>query len=346
MKPVYLFIASILLAACQPEAPASESEQATTSAAIPVRAAEVKAAPADYTIRAVGLVVAEEEARPAFKIGGVIDRIFVEEGDRVRRGQVLARLNLTEINAQVEQTKVGLAKAQRDLERARNLFADSVATLEQVQDAETALEVAEENVEMASFNQDFATVRAPFSGKVIRKLMNEGEVTGPGSPVLALLNTDKSNYVVQAGLSDRDWASLQVGDPVTIRLDAYPEQTFRGSVSQLADVGNPQSGTFDVECRFEEPPPRLAVGLVANLVLHPATDSLLSIPIDALIESSSDSAHVFVLQQDGSVYRQTVLVGRLHTDRIAIHAGLRAGDTVITTGAPYLKSGNRVRIIQ
>ncbi|MDV7400678.1 hypothetical protein RZS08_55190, partial [Arthrospira platensis SPKY1] len=98
-------------------------------------------------------------------------------------------LDLTEIEAQVRQAKEGLDKARRDLQRAQNLYADSIATLEQVQNATTAVEVATQSVEIAEFNRQFSEIRAPFAGKVVAKLLNEGEVTGPGTPVFYLIAT-------------------------------------------------------------------------------------------------------------------------------------------------------------
>jgi RND family efflux transporter MFP subunit len=169
-----------------------------------------------------GIVTSRSEQRLSFKTGGIIRRIYADEGDQVRAGQLLAELDKTEIDAQVQQTREGLAKAERDLARVQGLFRDSSATLELLQNATTARDVAAETVRIAAFNQKFSEIRAGKSGKIIKKLSNEGELTGPGMPVLVLFETGPEDWVVRVAVSDRDWARLTVGTPASIRLDAWP----------------------------------------------------------------------------------------------------------------------------
>ena len=157
------------LVACSPSHPAS----ATSAAADPPRntvvvqvAAVTKRSFASNIIIS-GTIGSETEARLSFKTGGIIDSMKVRDGDQVRKGQLLATLNPTEINAQVEQAKEGLDKAQRDLTRAKDLFSQGVATQEQLDNATTAFSVAQ-TMEIASFNQSRSEIFAPASGVVLR----------------------------------------------------------------------------------------------------------------------------------------------------------------------------------
>src|SRR5690606_13381446 len=111
--------------------------------ATPVRVAEAQSGPAVPPIRTNGVVANEDEFRLSFKVGGIIESIRVNEGERVRRGQTLAVIEQTEIDAQVEQARQAHAKAKRDLERGRRLYEDSVISLEQLQDLETQTAVAQ-----------------------------------------------------------------------------------------------------------------------------------------------------------------------------------------------------------
>jgi len=343
----YLMAITLFLSGCSAGAPPEQTHKSSgTESLIPVRTAPVERQDVIVPIYTSGTVTTENDARPAFKTGGVISRILVKEGDQVRQGQLLATLDLTEINAQVQQAVAAVAKSQRDLQRINNLHADSVATLEQVQDASTGLTIAEQSLEMARFNQSYSEIRAPFSGKVVRQLMNEGEVAGPGNPVFYLLSNARQDWVVTAGLSDRDWARLQVGDRAEIRLDAYPDQQFPARVSQLADVGNPLSGTFDAEFTFTGPTPRLAVGLIASVTVFPRQNGpQTTIPVDALVESNGKDAVVYILNGDSCVHRVTVTVGQLYQDRAIVLSGLEDAAAVVTTGAPYLEEGRRVRVV-
>lgn len=335
-----------ILAACGKK-DHSEGNKTAPDTSIPVKVVEVSSEVISVPVQVSGIVSASNEARPAFKTGGIIARILVEEGAYVKQGQLLATLNLTEINAQVQQANEAVAKSKRDLDRAKNLYADSVATLEQVQDATTGLSVAEQSLQIARYNQSYSEIRSPISGKVVKKLMNQGEVVGPGTPVFYILSDAQADWVVKSGLVDRDWARLKLGDRAEVRLDAYPNRTFTAKVSQLADIGNPQSGTFDAEFAFAGTMPRLAVGLIASLNIFPKNEGNHPIvPIDALVESDGNSAVVYVLQADNSVKRTPVTLGQIFENKAIIASGLQAGSRVVTSGAPYLEDGSKVKVIE
>lgn len=342
-----LVLSLLILAACGKKEHSAETNKPAPDTSIPVKVVDVSSEVISVPVQVSGIVSASNEARPAFKTGGIIARILVEEGAFVRQGQLLATLNLTEINAQVQQANEAVGKSKRDLTRAKNLYADSVATLEQVQDATTGLSVAEQNLQIARYNQSYSEIRSPISGKVVKKLMNQGEVVGPGTPVFYILGSAQADWVVKSGLVDRDWARLKLGDRAEVKLDAYPNRNFTAKVSQLADVGNPQSGTFDAEFAFTGTMPRLAVGLIASLNIYPKEDGAHPIvPIDALVESSGTKAFVYVLQSDNTVKRTEVSIGQIFENKAIIAAGLTAGSQVVTSGAPYLEDGSKVKVIQ
>ena len=128
--------------------------------AIPVRVTTVRdsVSASAGALTVTGTLAGKEEVSLAFKIGGVIERIAVDPGHRVRAGQVLATLRATEIASQVASAQEGRRKAERDLARVTELYADSVATLEQLQDARTALALASNSVRIAQFNADYAVI--------------------------------------------------------------------------------------------------------------------------------------------------------------------------------------------
>ena len=346
MHHLILGLVLLMFTACGKKEKTSEETKSAPDTAIPVRVVSISSEVVSIPVQVSGVVSASNEARPAFKTGGVIARILVEEGAHVRKGQLLATLNLTEINAQVQQAAEAVAKSKRDLTRAKNLYADSVATLEQVQDATTGLSLAEQSFQIAQYNQSYSEIRSPISGKVVKKLMNQGEVVGPGTPVFYILGDGQADWVIKSGLVDRDWARLRLGDRAEVHLDAYPDRTFAAKVSQLADVGNPQSGTFDAEFAFTGSMPRLAVGLIGSLNIYPKEDAAHPIvPIDALVESNGNSAVVYVLQADNTVKRTAVRVGQIFENKAIISSGLSTDSKVVTSGAPYLEDGSKVKVI-
>ncbi len=313
---------------------------------IPVQTAPVQQRGANALVRASGILTSSAEQRLAFKIGGIVQKIHVKEGDIVRTGQLLASLNKTEIDAQVAQAQQALAKAERDLARVEGLYRDSSATLELLQNATTARDVAREAERIARFNQQYAEIRATRPGKIIRKLMNEGEVTGPGTPVLVLFETGADDWVVKVSLSDRDWARLTLGASARVVLDAYPELPLSGKVSDLAPAADPNSGLYSVEIKVApKPGMRFAPGLFAQVSITPTTTrTLYAVPVDAIVEGEGTAAYVFALQPDGeSVRKVPVQIAFLENQYAVIAAGLEGVTEVVTLGAPYLNERKKVR---
>jgi RND family efflux transporter MFP subunit len=204
----------------------------------------------------------------AFKTGGVVDRIFVDEGDRVEAGQTLAQLDLDEIDAQVDLAQSAFEKSERDLDRMRALYADSIVSLEQLQNVETALTAARSNLTMAQFNRRHSEIIAPSDGRIQRRHADPSELVSGGQKILELGESD--NWVIRLGLPDRDVVKIGLGDDATVHFDAYPDETFDGRVTEIAEAADPASGTFEVEVALIDSPPKLKSGFIASVDLIPS----------------------------------------------------------------------------
>ncbi|MEZ4910083.1 MAG: efflux RND transporter periplasmic adaptor subunit [Saprospiraceae bacterium] len=293
-------------------------------------------------IQVLGLVMSDAEARPSFKTGGIIRKTYFKEGDYVSKGQLLATLEMDEIEAQVHQAEEGLAKALRDKNRVTSLYQDSVATLEQLQNVNTAFEMAKRTAEIANFNKKYSVVRSPISGKIVKQIMFSGEVTGPGNPIFAIIGVGKSDWKINAGLTDRDWARVQQNDKVKISLDAYPGQIFEGLVTEKTSVGGNASGTFDVQITFTSQPKNLAAGLVTNLNISTSNhERQIVIPIEALIKSNGRDADVFTAV-NGKAKLLHIKIAKLLGDKVAVASGLEGASNVVTIGAIYLEDGDSI----
>ena len=291
-------------------------------------------------VSVLGIVVGKSEAKPSFKTGGVINRTFVKEGDMVKKGQLLATLMLDEINAQVRQAEEGLIKAERDMNRVNNLYADSVATLEQAQNSASAFELAKRTSEIAKFNRSYSEVRSPISGKVVKQIMNSGEIVGPGTPVYVIMGINNKDWVINAGLIDRDWARVKIGDLVDIKMDAYPGKNYSGKVTNKTSIGGNASGTFDIEIQFNNYPTTLAAGLTAKVEIYPMEkEAYKVIPIEALVKSNGNQGYAFTVK-DGKAKRINVQIAKLLGDKVAISSGLEDIMDVVTIGAMYLEEGD------
>jgi RND family efflux transporter MFP subunit len=346
MKPHFPLVGllAMLAGGCGSETPPPE---AVRTPDVLVRTAPVERAAVAEPIRATGLLASKAEARLSFKIGGIVNRLYVDEGDRVRAGQTLATLAMTEIEAQVRQAQEAAAKAKRDLDRAERLFADSVVTLEQVQDARTGFEVAQQGVEIARFNWQYATIKAPFSGVVLKRFAEENELVSPGTPILRVAGGGQG-WVVRVGLPDRDAVRIQPGDRATLTFDAFPHTRFAGRISEVAALATSSTGTYEVEVTLETTHPDFANGQIARVELVPRTQTGLTlIPIEALIEGDGDQASVFTLDATGTkAVRVPINVAFLTDDRVAVRRGLDSVQTVLTDGIAYVADGTPVKRVE
>jgi multidrug efflux system membrane fusion protein len=348
LTSLILVILGFTLWRCAKQAPQESLEAIVPGSAIAVKTAAVKEEEYSLPIYSSGLIGTELESRLSFKTGGIISKIYVEEGQSISAGQVLAALDLTEISAQESQAKTSLEKTKRDLDRTQRLFRDSAATLEQVQNSQTAFTVANETFSIVSFNKRYATIQATTSGKIIRKFANEGELIGAGSPVLMVNASGKNEWIVKIGLPDIDWVRIKKGDKAKVTTDAYPNVVFNASVNLINEGTDPINGLYQVEVMITPQNTKLASGLFARVeIISSKTQRLKSIPIEALVEGNGKNAFVFVVNADQkSVSKIPVTVAYLQNREAIIFQGLENIGSVINEGSAFLTEFSTITVLR
>lgn len=351
MKKTFIRLAvpvlGVLLMACSKNEK-QKMETGIDESAVAIQLAKVQTI--DYTLPVIssGLISTETESKLSFKVGGIIAKIYVKEGEPVQLGQLLASLDLTEIDAQVGQAKNNLDKTQRDLERGKRLLKDSAATLEQIQNLTTAFNVAEEGYRIASFNRQFSTIRANASGKVIRKFANEGELIGPGIPVLMINSSAQNDWIVKIGLPDVDWARVKKGDAAKISTDAYPNEVLNGELSAINEGADAASGLYQVEVKVKAGHTKLASGLFARVEITPSSrKKLQAVPIESIVEGQGKNAFVFVVNKDRkSVKKLPIVIAYLESRIAFVSSGLDSITEVISGGSAFLTENSVVKVDQ
>jgi len=324
----------------------SKSEPEPPAEKILVKTAKVTQQDVHIPIHTSGKLALKTEMKLSFKTGGIVRYIFVDEGDIIEKGTLLAKLDVSEIEAQTEQARSGYEKAVRDHERAQKLYADSVATYEQLQNANTALNVAHSQLKIADFNLRHSAITAPSKGKILRRLAETNELAGPGMPIF-LFGSLEGNWIVRVGITDREMLRLRLDDPAQVWFDAYAGKTFEAYVSQISGAANPMTGTFDAELTIDEDGHKLLSGFVARVDITPSQSSpFFIIPIESLVEADGDRGFVYALDlTDDSVRRLPVKIGHLLDQGVAITTGLEDVNEVITEGASYLSEKSQVELV-
>jgi RND family efflux transporter MFP subunit len=295
-------------------------------------------------VHSSGKLSAKVEIKLSFKTGGIAERIFFDEGQTVKKGQLLAQLDLSEINAQVDQARSAFEKAYRDLARVKKLYEDNVTTLEQLQNATTALEIAESQVKVAEFNLHHSSIFAPSNGKILKRFVEPGELIGGGAPVF-LFGSDETDWIVRIGVIDRDIVRLKLGDRASVLFDTYPGIPFSAHVSEIAETADPVIGTFEVEVTLDKNNHKLVSGFIAKVDIIPSKhEPFYIIPVESLVEGDGRTGFVYILDKGSGIARKTgVEIGHIFDREIAVSSGLNDGDSVIFKGTEYLSDGTRVR---
>jgi len=322
----------------------SGSDETQHSEAIRVQTAPVVLKEISPPIQTSGRLATRSEAKLSFKIGGIIEEIIVDEGQQVKKGKLLAQLDQSEISARVNQARSALEKATRDKERVDKLHADNAASLEQKQNAATALDMAQANLKIAEHNFQHTAILAPSDGKILKRFIEKNEMVAPGMPIFVFASAGKA-WIVRAGVTDFDIIRLQLGDAATVTFDAYPGVIFEANIAEIAEIADPMSGTFEVELKVNQGNYKLISGFVAKVSIVPSLkQKFATIPIEALAEAEGENGFVYTVE--GNTARKIpVQISNIFGSEIAIRSGLENIAFVVTDGAAYLMDGKTVEVV-
>ena len=348
MKKISLFIlsAASLLSACQEEKKRQSAFE--DSDIVPIKVAAVSSLKLTGNVSATGLVTTENEAKYAFKIGGIINRVLVEEGQFFKKGQLLATLNSTEIAAGLTQSSLNVEKAERDYQRAVNLYQDSVYTLEQLQNTKTALDIAKKAKEAVAFNEHYSKIYAASDGFVSKKIASEGEVAGAGMPVLAINETQQNNnYVLKVGVTDREWALINLNQSATVTLDGYGDQKFDAFVFRKSQAADPTLGSFQVELKLKLKDTTPAVGMFGKAeIATQQHEDVMVVPYGSLVETDGDKAFVFTPVGANRVKKIPVIISRFDNQQVYLKEGLDEVEQIVISNSAYLNEKSTIKIIR
>ncbi|MBI4499634.1 MAG: efflux RND transporter periplasmic adaptor subunit [Gemmatimonadetes bacterium] len=324
-------------------AAAADSERANVEAAVPV---EVVVAERGSLIRSStvsGLVEPIRSVGVNAQMAGALLTVRVEEGNRVRSGQVLAELDAREITAQVRSAQANLTLARSVGERAEQLWNQQIITAAEYERDRAALAAAEAQVEQLRTRLEYATVRSPIEGVITQKRVETGDVVGSLTRLFTV--ADLSTLVVRVHVSELDVAHLRTGDVVAVAVDALPQATLQSRIRQIFPAADSVSRLVPVEVALSGPDAgRVMPGFMARVTLRIGDEHEgVLVPASAVL-SSGGSPAVFVVR-GASAARAAVRPGQTAEGRVEIVRGLAAGDSVIVAGNVGLRDGAPVRVV-
>jgi RND family efflux transporter MFP subunit len=315
-------------------------------APVPVRVAVAAPAPNAGEIRATGTLLFKREITLGFKVAGIVKSFNVDAGDAAKAGDLLARLDPTEVGARSRDAQAQLDNAEQNLKRTEDLFKKGFASQAKVDEARMQVERARAARDASAFDSAKAELRAPADGVVLARLAEPNEVAAPGAPIL-LFGDASGGLVLIAPVSDAQITRIRGGDSATVRFASLPP--IKATVARLAAKADQRTGAFDVELKLADIAPGLRSGLVGEARIVPTVadrfSTYLAIPAIALLEGRGDQAAVFIVDKANKAQRRSVRVGGFLDHLVLIAEGLSRGERVVTSGAAYLRNGQPVTIV-
>lgn len=329
--------------------PAVAASQSKGPAPIVVRSVDVTTKPVSRIVRSSGLLATKDELNLSFKVGGVLQSVEGKVGARVRKGQVLARLDGTEVSSMVKQAREAHAKATRDYDRLKALHDKGEVALVDLQNITTARAIAASSLEAAEFNERHTVITAPSDGWIISRKAEQGEVIGPGMPVFRF-NGQGRGFVVRVGVSDRDVLALQAGIPAKVTIDALPGRVLEATISELGRSASSVTGTFDVELQLQsqdtsELASQLLSGLSAKVEITIANAASTSVPLSSLVDSRGQHAAVYAIDDQQRAHKVPVEIAFLSGSVAALRVPLAGVTRIATEGADALYEGAMVKVL-
>lgn len=288
-------------------------------------------------VYATGIVEPTVSIPIAPRAGGRIVQLLAEEGDRVTEGEVLARLEDADLRRTVEELQARERYARQTHNRVRELVERGVAAEVELDRALSDLQAAEAATARAREQLDYMTLRAPADGFILRRDGEVGEYVAINQPVF-FMSAD-APLRIEAEVDEEDIPLVEVGQPVLVNADAFPERVFDGQVAEITPKGDPVSRSYRVRVGLPEDTP-LKVGMTAdtNIIVEREENALL-VPATALAGNS------IWLVRDGALHRQSVEVGIRGDEQVQITAGLETGDQVAVLPAEGFEAGQRVEAV-
>ena len=339
---ISFFLLPLFLLSCGGN-PVVETSTPAPGQVISVSLQDLKATTFSAPIQSSGTFTTKDETLLSFKVGGIVEKVWVQEGDAIKAGQVLASLDLTEIQAGVSQSKLAYEKVLRDQQRATKLYKDSVATLEQFENSKTALDIAEQQLKAANFNLSQSQIRAAKNGFVLKKFVNAGQLVASGTPILQINGASSSTWVFQATVSDQQWSLLNLEDQAEV-FPASGSTAARGKVIRKSQAADPMTGSYWVEITLESVEGlSLASGMFGQASIQPTTNVQgWEIPFESLLDAEGDSGYVFVTADGKTAKKVKVKVGKISPNAVQILSGLENYRSLIVSGSAYLSDGSTI----
>lgn len=328
---------------CSGNSNAQVKNEKEEEAGIPVETAQVTQGSVTATYTGSTSLEADGEALVVAKVGGVVEKIFVEEGDSVRVGQVLAKLDDEQYKLELNQAESILERLSNDYERNLSLFKNKIVSKESYEKTKSEYDTQKATCDLAQLRLNYTEIKAPINGIVSQRLIKVGNMVKLEQPTFQITDFDPLLAVLH--VPEREMSKLQIGFPANLTADALSDSEFKGKILRISPIVDAGTGTFKVTVGIRDKTRRLKPGMFTRVkIVYDSHENTLLVPKDAVLTEDSE-AWAFLVS-DGAVTKTEVSVGYSNSTHVEILSGLSLGDTIVTTGLGSLKDGSKVKVVE
>jgi len=339
---LFIILITLFLGACQGEDPSVSKSGAKKKKSHFVEVARVNISDKAMRFSATGILSTQRDVKIINQEEGVLISLPYFEGDRVQKGDVLARLDDTILRTEYQRAQSALVKAQQDLQRVETLFKAQLAAEESLNGAQVALDAAMAEEKLLKTRLAYTTMIAPFNAIVTARLLEPGDVAQRFTHLLTL--SDPKSMVVEVQLSDLLVRHIAEQTKVSVSIDAMPGEKIQGMVSRIHPRLDVQTHQVQVEVQLIQTPAKLRAGQFCRVEFVMEKTPRVMLPFQALRRDES-SEFVFVVNEQNKIQRRDVKTGVRMGEFVEILNGVQANQQVVTKGFLDLKPGKSVQIV-
>jgi RND family efflux transporter MFP subunit len=339
---IVLVVLAIASYGCGGDSQSKENGEKDNEPVVPVEVAAVTSGDISAYFTGTATVEAEEETGVVAKVSGVVEKLYVEEGDFVKAGAILAKLDDEMIAVQLEQAKAEMRKQENNYQRNEDLHAKNLISTEVYQQVKFEYERQKATYDLAELSLKYTSIRTPISGVVAERKIKVGNMVLQNQDIFRVSGLDPLVAILH--VPERQLERMKPGQKTVLHIDALSGIDFSGYIKRISPVIDSRTGTVKVTVEVNDPTGRVRPGMFSRVkIIYDIHAGTTLAPKEAIIDEDREST-VFVVQ-DSTAYKRSVVLGYSNTTYVEILEGLMPGDTIVTTGKSSLKDSTKVEIV-
>ena len=320
-----------------------QAERKNASPPVAVITQKVEKSSVNREISASGNIEGNKTARLGFLVAGKVNYIFGEEGATINAGQLMASLDPESYKIAKDMADANLAQVQDEYNRLNMMHERKSLSESDYSKISNALKAAKAQQQLQNKNLLDTKLYAPFKGVLLKKLVEVGEIIGPGLPLFAI--SDISTVKVIASIPEMDLQQVKTGSDARVYISSI-DSTLTGRVIEIGSVSEPTTRSFNAKILLKNPGWKIRPGMTAEIKITTGRKAeIIAVPGEAVLRELDNSAYVFVVDQTKKqAMKRKVSLGQMAGNNIEITSGITPGETIVVGGQHKLNDGNSITL--